>query len=474
LQIFILPQGAGALIQAEERRTQEGMTPRAGIVLAAGDGTRMKSARPKVMHEVAGRPILGHVIAAMRGAGIERIVAVLSPDAGEARDYAGREGCEAVTQESRLGTGHAANAAARRLGNFPGVVVTTYGDMPLVTAQCFESSLGARERTGLSLAAFRAADPAAYGRVLLDGDGFLDRIVEFKDATADERGHDLCNAGIFAAEAKAFFRWTAALDNANAQAEYYLTDLPLLARRDGVACAVAIVDETDVMGVNSRAELARAEARMQDRLRAAALAAGAGLRDPETVHFSFDTVLEPDVEVEPFVVFGPGVRVRSGAQIRAFSHLEGADVGRNAIVGPYARLRPGAALEEDVHIGNFVEVKNTRIAKGAKANHLAYLGDATVGEGANIGAGTITCNYDGFDKHETTIGAGAFIGSNSALVAPVRVNAGAYVGAGSTITKDVGADALAVERAQQLEKPGWAARFRARKKAEKATKGGGG
>jgi bifunctional UDP-N-acetylglucosamine pyrophosphorylase/glucosamine-1-phosphate N-acetyltransferase len=427
----------------------------------------MKSARPKVMHAVAGRPILGHVMAAMRAAGIGRLVVVTARDAEEARAYAIAEGGECVIQEKQLGTGHAANAACTILREFEGVVVATYGDMPLVTPGCFDASLAARERTGLSLAAFRAKHPAAYGRVILDGQAMLDRIVEFRDATESERAGDLCNAGIFAAEAKAFFRWAGALGNDNAQREYYLTDVPALAKRDGVACAVAIVDETDVTGVNSRAELAGAEALMQARLRAAMLEAGVGIRDPATVYFSFDTVIEPDAQIEPFVVFEPGVTVRSGARIRAFSHLEGAEVGRNAIVGPHARLRPGAVIGEDVHIGNFVEVKNSQVGRGARANHLAYLGDASVGAGANIGAGTITCNYDGFDKHKTVIGAGAFIGSNTSLVAPVRVNDGAYVGAGSTIAHDVEANALAVVRAEQVEKPGWAEKFRTRKKMEK-------
>jgi bifunctional UDP-N-acetylglucosamine pyrophosphorylase/glucosamine-1-phosphate N-acetyltransferase len=445
----------------------------AGIILAAGQGTRMKSAKPKVMHAVAGRPILGHVMAAMRAAGIERLVVVTAADAEEARAYANAEGAECVIQEPQLGTGHAANVVRELLGNFDGTVVTTYGDMPLVTAASFKASLAAREKTGLSLAAFRTQNPAAYGRVICDAGGLLDRIVEYKDTNGEERACNLCNAGIFAADAKSFFRWAAALGNDNAQREYYLTDVPALARRDGVCCAVAIVEESDVMGVNSRSELALAEAEMQTRLREKALASGVGMRDPDTVYLCHDTVLEPDVQMEPFVVFGPGVVVRSGAVIRAFSHLEGAEIGRNAIVGPYARLRPDTSLAEDVHIGNFVEVKNSRVEKGAKAGHLTYLGDATVGAGANIGAGTITCNYDGFDKHRTEIGAGAFIGSNSALVAPVKVGDGAYVGAGSTIAKDVPADALAVVRAEKREKPGWAAKFRARKKAGKAAKGNG-
>lgn len=442
----------------------------AGIILAAGQGTRMKSAKPKMMHEVAGRPILGHVMMAMRAAGIERLVVVTAANAQEVRDYSKGEGAESVIQEPQLGTGHAANAARDLLKDFDGTLVITYGDMPLVTRECFEASLAAREKTGLSLAAFRATDPSAYGRVILDRDGLLDRIVEFKDATEDERACDLCNAGIFAAGTKRFFKWTAALGNDNAQREYYLTDVPMFARRDGIRCAVAIVGEVEVTGVNSRAELASAELEMQVRLRETALANGVGMRAPHTVYLSFDTVLEPDVQIEPFVSFGLGVTVRSGATIRAFSYLEAAEIGRNAIVGPYARLRPGTVLGEKVHIGNFVEVKNSRVGQGAKANHLSYLGDAIVGAGANIGAGTITCNYDGFDKHRTEIGSGAFIGSNTALVAPVKVGDGAYVGAGSTIAKDVAPDSLAVVRAGQAEKPGWAAKFRARKKVEKAAK----
>jgi bifunctional UDP-N-acetylglucosamine pyrophosphorylase / glucosamine-1-phosphate N-acetyltransferase len=449
------------------------MNKRAGIILAAGQGTRMKSAKPKVMHAVAGRPILGHVIAALKGAGVERVVVVTAPDAEEVRAYATREGAESVIQSEQLGTGHAAACAGSLLADFPGVVVTTYGDMPLVTSATFEASFAAREKAGFALVAFRAKDPAQYGRVILGKDGLLDRIVEFKDANADERMVDLCNAGIMAAEAKSFFGWAKRLENKNAQREYYLTDVPTLAKADGVGCAVASVDERETMGVNSRAELANAEAAMQQRLRAAAMANGVGMIAPETVYLSYDTVLEADVSLEPNIFFGTGVTVRAGAVIKANSHIEGADVGRGAIIGPFARLRPGARLEEDVHIGNFVEVKNARVEKGAKANHLTYLGDARVGAGANIGAGTITCNYDGFDKHHTDIGAGAFIGSNSALVAPVKIGDGAYVGAGSTITKPVEENALAVVRAEQKNVPGWAEKFRIRKKAEKAAKAKG-
>jgi bifunctional UDP-N-acetylglucosamine pyrophosphorylase/glucosamine-1-phosphate N-acetyltransferase len=444
---------------------------KAAIILAAGMGTRMKSATPKVLHRIAGRPILGHVMAAARGAGATQIVVVTSPDGGAVRDYAAKEGAETVIQERQLGTGHAANCAAPALADFSGVVAVTYGDMPLLTAKTFEASYAAQADAGMAIVAFEAKDPSAYGRVILDRDGLLDRIVEFKDANETERAVTLCNAGLLAADAKSFFRWAANLKNDNSQKEYYLTDIPLLARADRVACAVARTDEEEVMGVNSRAELATAEAAMQRRLRNAALASGVGMTAPETVYLCTDTVLEADVLIEPFVVFGPGVTVGRGAHIKAFSHLEGAEVGRGALIGPYARLRPGSQIEEDVHIGNFVEVKKARIEKGAKANHLSYIGDARIGAGANIGAGTITCNYDGFDKHHTDIGAGAFIGSNTALVAPVKVGDGAITGAGSTIAKNVEANALAVERSDQKQLSGWAEKFRDRKRAEKAKQG---
>jgi len=430
----------------------------------------MKSARAKVMHEVAGLPILGHVIAAVRGAGVERIVVVIAPGAEEVRAFVAAQGAQSVVQDKQLGTGHAANCAASALADFSGSLIVAYGDHPLMTSATFDTSFAAREKAGMAIVAFRSAS-MAYGRVIADSDGMLDRIVEYKDANTSERKIDLCNAGVMAADAKSFFRWASQLKNENSQREFYLTDIPSFAKADRVACAIVEADEAQMMGVNSRAELAGAEAEMQKRLRAKALDAGVGMTAPETVFLSYDTALEADVQVGPFVVFGPGVSIKSGAQIKAFSHLEGAEVGHNALIGPHARLRPGAVIEDDVHIGNFVEVKKARIEKGAKANHLAYIGDARVGAGANIGAGTITCNYDGFDKHFTDIGAGAFIGSDTALVAPVKVADGAYVGAGSVITKDVGKDALAVTRAEQREIPGWAEKFRARKKAAKAAKG---
>jgi len=445
--------------------------PRAAVILAAGQGTRMKSATPKVMHAVAGLPILGHVIAVLRGAGADRIVVVSAPHMEALRAYVTAQGCENAIQDKPLGTGHAARAAASALGDFDGALLINNGDMPMAQSAMMAQSLASAEATGLSLVAFRPADPAAYGRVIRNADGTLDRIVEYKDATPEQRAIDLCCAGTYSfRSARDFFTWAADLKADNAQKEYYLPEVPLIAKAAGVPCAVTMADEIDVMGVNSRAELADAESQMQKRLRRRALDAGVGMTAPETVFLSYDTVLEPDVHVGPYVVFGPGVTVKSGAQIKSHSHLEGATVGQGALVGPYARLRPGARIEDDVHIGNFVEVKNALIEKGAKANHLTYIGDARVGPGANIGAGTITCNYDGFDKHHTDIGAGAFIGSNSALVAPVKVADGAYVGAGSVITKDTSKDGLAVTRAEQKDIPGWAEKFRTRKRAEKAAK----
>ncbi len=440
---------------------------KAAIVLAAGAGTRMKSALPKVLHKVAGLPLLGHVVAALRGAGVTRIVVVTSP-AGEAvRDYARALGCDSAIQHQQLGTGHAAASARDALADFAGTLLIVNGDMPLITAEVISECLTAQTRTGLALLAFEPADAAQYGRVLLTPDGFLNRIVEYKDASESERGVTLCNAGCYAADAQKFFHWASLLKNNNAQGEYYLTDVPSLARTDGIKCALAMADEVSVTGVNSRAELAEAEAKFQQRRRAQLLGDGVTMTAPETVFFSHDTQIGNDVEIEPFVVFGAGVTVKTGARIRSHSHLEGAAVSSGAVIGPFARLRPGAVIGEGAHVGNFVEIKNTNLGKGAKANHLTYLGDARVGAGANIGAGTITCNYDGFTKSITEIGAGAFIGSDTALVAPVRIGDGAIIAAGSVITQDVAADSLAIARGALTEKPGWAKAFRDKQKDKK-------
>jgi bifunctional UDP-N-acetylglucosamine pyrophosphorylase/glucosamine-1-phosphate N-acetyltransferase len=435
-------------------------------------GTRMKSALPKVMHKVAGLPILGHVIGAMKEAGISRIVVVSAPSMDVVRACATKMGAVNAIQDKQLGTGHAAACAKSALGDFDGSLLINNGDMPMAEAGMMTDSLESAEKYGFSIVAFEPDDAAAYGRVITNSDGFLDRIVEFKDANAAQRAVKLCCAGTYSgASAQKFFAWAARLKNNNAQGEYYLPEVTLEAKADGVPTSVTVADAITVMGMNSRSELAEAEAQMQMRLRKRMLDAGVGMTAPETVYLSHDTVLEPDCQIGPYVVFGPGVTVKSGAEIKAFSHLEGASVGKGALIGPYARLRPDAVIEDDVHIGNFVEVKKARVEKGAKANHLTYIGDARVGAGANIGAGTITCNYDGFDKHHTDIGAGAFIGSNTALVAPVKVGDGVITGAGSVITKDVEANALAVVRAEQKQVSGWAEKFRAKKRAEKAAKG---
>jgi bifunctional UDP-N-acetylglucosamine pyrophosphorylase/glucosamine-1-phosphate N-acetyltransferase len=426
----------------------------------------MKSALPKVLHPVAHLPMLGHVIAAVQGAGVQRIVVVVAPGADAVQNYAAARGCAVAVQDKQLGTGHAVRAAERALSDFDGDVVVAFGDNPLTTPDTFIQAFDGAAAGGMALVAFRT-DVGGYGRVVLAADGSFERIVEYKDATAQQRAIDLCNAGILAADAAKLFGWTARLTNANAQKEYYLSDVPARAKADGVNLTVIVAPQAEALGVNSRAELAAAEAIMQDRLRARFMASGVGLTAPETVFLSHDTVIEPDVEIEPFVVIAPGVTIRSRARIRSHSHLEGAVVEPGAIIGPFARLRPGARIGENAHIGNFVEVKNAHIGEGAKANHLTYLGDADVGPKANIGAGTITCNYDGFAKARTEIGAGAFIGSDTALVAPVKVGAGAITAAGSVITKDVPADALAIARGTQSDKPGWAKAFRARKQQEK-------
>jgi bifunctional UDP-N-acetylglucosamine pyrophosphorylase/glucosamine-1-phosphate N-acetyltransferase len=436
---------------------------KAAIILAAGQGTRMKSALPKVLHKVAGLPMLGHVIKALRGAGVTRIVVVTAPAGEQVRSYAVSEGCETAIQERQLGTGHAAAAARTALAGFDGTLVIVNGDMPMITAEVVSGVLDAQRRTGLALLACDFHAQTQYGRILMTPDGFLNRIVEFKDASESERAITLCNGGCYAADAQRFFLWASRLTNDNAQKEYYLTDVPQVAKGAGVKCALAFAEEEDVMGVNSRAELAEAESAMQTRLRARLLVAGVGMTAPETVFLSHDTEIGADTTIEPFVVFGPKVKIEGGATIRAYSHLEGATVAAGAVIGPYARLRPGADVGPDAHVGNFVELKNASLGAGAKANHLTYLGDAVVGAKANIGAGTITCNYDGFTKAKTEIGAGAFIGSDTALVAPVKVGDGAITAAGSVITGDVEADALAIARGRQIQKPGWAASFRAGK-----------
>ncbi|MGU3362350.1 bifunctional UDP-N-acetylglucosamine diphosphorylase/glucosamine-1-phosphate N-acetyltransferase GlmU [Methylobacterium sp. M6A4_1b] len=442
------------------------------IVLAAGKGTRMRSDLPKVLHRVAGRTMLGHVLAAARGAGAGRIAVVVEPgQEAVAREVAAlAPGAAIYPQAERLGTAHAVLAARAALEAGDDDVVIAFGDTPLITAATL-ARLRAPLAEGAAVAvlAFETQQPAGYGRVLTDGARVL-AIREEKDASAEERAVTLCNAGLMALSGDRALALLTRIGNANAAGEYYLPDAVGLAVADGLPVAVVPVSEAEAQGVNDRVQLSVAEAEIQGRLRRAAQVAGATLIAPETVFFSVDTVLGRDVLVEPHVVFGPGVRVGDACVVHSFSHLEGATLAPGVQIGPYARLRPGAVLETGARIGNFVEVKNARMGAGAKANHLTYVGDAEVGAGANLGAGTITCNYDGVNKHRTRIGAGAFIGSNTALVAPVSVGAGAIVGAGSVIAADVPDDALAVSRTRQRNLPGWAPGKRAALQAEKAAR----
>ena len=450
------------------------MTARAAVILAAGAGTRMKSAVPKVLHKVGGRTLLDRVIDTVEASGCERIVVVVGAGGGAVRDLVARRlGEEAVAvQDPPLGTGHAVLAAREALADFTGDVLVTNADCPLLTPHDLEP-LFAMRRDGVALAllGFEPHDALLYGRLIRGADGHVMRIVEAKEATPEERAVRACYAGMLCAEKGRLFGWLDRTTNDNAKGEYYLTEIVHLAAVDEARVKASIAPESAVMGCDTPMQLAQAEAAFQQRRRAHFLTEGVAMVAPETVHLAWDTQIAPGSTVEQFVVFAPGVTVETGALIRAFSHLEGCVVRAGAIVGPYARLRPGADIGEAAHIGNFVEVKKVTVGKGAKANHLSYLGDGSVGAGANIGAGTIFCNYDGFDKHETHVGANAFIGSNSSLVAPVTIGAGAYTGSGSVITRDVAPDALALERGAQLEKAGWAARFRAMKLGRKGARG---
>lgn len=442
--------------------------PRAAIILAAGQGTRMKSKTVKVLHAVGGRPMLHwtHDLAGQSGA--DETVVVYGAHSPAVKDAAVALGAKTALQDPPQGTGHAVAVARDALAGFSGHAIVLYADTPLITAHTVEKVFAALDAgAAVAVLGFEPEDPAAYGRLITDADGTLDRIVEFKDASAEEREVRLVNSGVLAAPAELLFDLLTEVTNENANGEYYLTDVVGLARGRGLNAVVVRADPDEVLGVNSRADLAQAEAAFQNRMRERAMAAGVTLIAPETVFFAHDTEIARDVVIEPHVVFGPGVSIEEDAIVRAFSHVEGAQIASGASVGPYARLRPGADIGPEAKIGNFVEVKKAQLGKGAKVSHLSYIGDATVGADANIGAGTITCNYDGFDKHLTVIGEGAFIGSNSALVAPVSIGAGAFTGSGAVITKSVPDDALALARGEQVNKDGWAARFRRAKRKRK-------
>ena len=436
-------------------------TPIAAIILAAGKGTRMKSDLHKVLHPIAGRPMLMHLMDAVDALNPAKKVVVVGSGKEQLEAALGGS-AEFAVQEPQYGTGHAVQQAAGALSGFDGDVLILYGDVPFVPTAIMAvmiDRLNAADAPAVVVLAFEPDDTQKYGRVITDGDRIL-KMVEHKDATDAERACRLCNSGLMAVKARDLFGLLARVTDDNAAREFYLVDIVNIANADGRSCVAVTTDPFDVAGINSRAELAILEGQWQQRRRRKAMDDGASLIAPKTVWFAFDTVIGRDVLIEPNVFFGPGVTIADGAKIRAFSHIEGATIGAGAEVGPYARLRPGAVLGEKSKVGNFVEVKKATLGKGAKANHLSYIGDADVGAGANIGAGTITCNYDGYFKYQTVIGAGAFIGSNTALVAPVTIGAGAIVGAGSTVTADVSADALALVRPEQREKPGWAARFR--------------
>lgn len=435
--------------------------PLAAIILAAGKGTRMQSDLHKVLHPIAGQPMLMHLMASVDALAPAHQVVIVGAGRDQLAAALGDRATLAV-QEPQLGTGHAVQQAQGPLAGFSGDVLILYGDVPLVRAATMQRMLDrlhADDAPAIVVLGFEPHDTLRYGRVIADGDR-ITKMVEHKDATAAERAVRLCNSGLMAARSDDLFALLARVGNDNAAGEYYLVDIVNIAAADGRASAVVITDPHEVAGVNSRAELAAMEGDWQARRRAAAMAAGVTLIAPDTVWFAHDTVLGRDVTIEPNVLFGPGVTVGDRVTIRANCHIEGAVIGEACEIGPFARLRPGTVLGEKAKIGNFVETKKAVLGAGAKANHLTYLGDATVGAGANVGAGTITCNYDGFFKYQTVIGDGAFIGSNSALVAPVAIGAGAIVGAGSVVTADVAPDALALARGAQTAKPGWAKRFR--------------
>jgi bifunctional UDP-N-acetylglucosamine pyrophosphorylase/glucosamine-1-phosphate N-acetyltransferase len=441
------------------------------IILAAGMGKRMRSDIPKPLHEVAGLPMVQHVIKTAESLSPEKIVVVVGPDMPDMAT-ACKPHATAI-QAVPNGTGGAALAAEEQLKGFDGDILVLFGDAPLVRPATLQRLLEARRMSpavGVVYAAMEPADPGNYGRMILNDDNSVQKIVEYKDATEKERGITLCNGGILAADGAKLFDWLRQVGNDNAQKEYYLTDLPQIARKDNRTTHVVLVDEEEMLGANTRQQLSALEALLQKRLRLQHMDNGATLIDPATVFFSYDTQIGKDVVIEPNVFFGPGVTVADNVTIRAFSHIDGATIKSGAEIGPFARLRPGTILGEDVKIGNFVETKNTHMAKGSKASHLTYLGDAEVGERSNIGAGTITCNYDGFMKHKTVIGRETFIGSNTALIAPVTIGNGAVVGAGSTISDNVPDNALGITRAPQINKDNWAPEYKQKKMREKAKK----
>ncbi|WP_416881837.1 bifunctional UDP-N-acetylglucosamine diphosphorylase/glucosamine-1-phosphate N-acetyltransferase GlmU [Marivita sp.] len=439
------------------------------VILAAGKGTRMELDLPKVLHKIGGAPLLHHAMLSASALEPERTIVVTGHGA-ELVEAAAQEfdaDAIAVRQTEQLGTAHAVAQARDALKGFEGDVIVLYGDTPFITTETLEQMIAARAAHDVVVLGFEAADPGRYGRLIMDGTS-LSRIVEFKDASDEERAVTLCNSGVICADAATLLELIAAVGNDNAAGEYYLPDIVGIANGRGLTATAVTCREAETLGINSRMELAAAEALFQQTKRRELIEDGVMMQAPDTVFLSFDTIIGRDAEIEPNVVFAPGVTVESGARIRAFSHLEGAHVSRGAIVGPFARLRPGAELAENVHIGNFVEIKNASIDEGAKVNHLTYIGDAEIGARTNIGAGTITCNYDGVMKHKTTIGRDTFIGSNTMLVAPVTVGNEAMTATATTVTKDVPDGAMAIARTEQSNKPGFARKLFSMLRAKKA------
>lgn len=442
---------------------------RAAIILAAGKSTRMKSKKSKVLHSIGGRSLIGWVDALARQAGADKIVTVVGEHNQDVRSVTEKLGASIAIQEPQQGTGHAVLCAKAALDGFEGNVIVLCADAPLIRADTLDAVFETLANgADVAVLGFEPEEPGAYGRLIVKN-GALEKIIEAKEASPEELAVRLCNSGIMAARKEVLYEALSHVTNDNAKGEYYLTDVVEIAQRLGKrVAAVTAHDPDEVLGVNSRADLALAEAAFQSRTRADMLAKGVTLRDPGSTFFSFDTFIEGDADIGANVVFGPGVSVAEDAVIHPFCHLEGARVGRGANIGPFARLRPGTDMGEGSKAGNFVEVKKAKVGNGAKINHLSYIGDAELGPRVNVGAGTITCNYDGYDKHKTLIGEGAFIGTNSSLVAPVTIGAGAYLGSGGVITKNVPDDALAVARAEQVHKEGWATRYRAAKEKRKS------
>ena len=443
--------------------------PRAAVILAAGKSTRMKSSRSKVLHDVGGRTMLAWVTDLARSVGVDKIICVVGQDNHDVRAAAENLGLDIAVQEPQMGTGHAVQCAKDALAGFEGQVAVLYADTPLIETQTLENVFQALDRKDVCVLGFEPDEPGAYGRLIIDGDT-LTAIVEAKEASPEQLAVKLCNSGVMAVSAKDLFSSVDRVTNDNIKGEYYLTDIVEILASDGKSAGVVRASETEVMGVNSRTDLALAEAAFQNRMRERFMSAGVTLRDPQSIYVSWDTQIESDAEIGANTVIGPDVKIGRDSIIHPFCHLEGAHIGQGVQIGPFARLRPGTQMHDGSKAGNFVETKKAIIGKSSKINHLSYIGDAKLGQGVNVGAGTITCNYDGYNKHLTQIGDGAFIGTNSSLVAPVKIGAGAYLGSGGVITDDVPDDALALGRAKQVNKTGWAVRYRAAQDKRKAKK----